>query len=222
MHPLTVSSFLPLCLILSVLSTSQGNVTPTFERENRIFPSMNKGMRQGTKLAALRGLSFHDDLVIQSNRDFKEKTVEHLNGGAILKKKTRKIKIYLATFMYTVLCLSAKAGFVGTDYRDDQSLLFRDLASSILVLLFSTIFVKSVIHFSKIGTIQSRDSRKIIHTASAPLFIICWPLFSNASTVVFFVVPILLIQIISLLLSATSTGGKFDVKLSKYLFHLSI
>ena len=218
MHQL--SNFLTLCLLLSVFLPSHGNFTPTCERTNRNFVSaIKKGTRKGPKLDVPGELSFHDGLNVRKNRDLKEMVV---NGGANWKKTGRYIKLYITTFMYTVVCLSAKAGFLGTDYRDDQKLFFRDLASSILVLLFSTIFVKSVTHLSQIGSIESRDSRKIIHTASAPLFILCWPLFSKTSTVVFFVAPILLLQIISLLLSATSAGGKFDVMQTKFSVTLCI
>jgi phytol kinase len=41
-------------------------------------------------------------------------------------------------------------------------------------------FVKSITYPAKLGKLDPRDARKLIHTFSAPLFILVWPLFSNA------------------------------------------
>jgi hypothetical protein len=50
----------------------------------------------------------------------------------------------------------------------------------LLVLLAgATVFVKAVTHLAKIGILEPHDSRKIIHTLLAPLFMILRPLFSD-------------------------------------------
>ena len=51
--------------------------------------------------------------------------------------------------------------------------------SPLLVLLAgATVFVKAVMHSTKIGILEPHNSRKITHTL--PLFMILWPLFSDA------------------------------------------
>lgn len=60
------------------------------------------------------------------------------------------------------------------------ALIGRDLFSTIVSILGAAIFVKGITYPAKLGKIESRDSRKIIHTLSAPLFLLCWPIFSNA------------------------------------------
>jgi hypothetical protein len=53
--------------------------------------------------------------------------------------------------------------------------------SPLLVLLAgATVFVKAVTHSAKIRILEPCDSRKIIHTLLAPLFMILWPLFLDA------------------------------------------
>ena len=40
--------------------------------------------------------------------------------------------------------------------------------------------MKSITYPVKLGKLDPRDARKLIHTLSAPLFVLVWPLFSNA------------------------------------------
>ena len=60
------------------------------------------------------------------------------------------------------------------------SLVLRDASSAAICITGATVFVEAVTHSAKIGILEPRDSRKIIHTLSAPLFMILWPLFSDA------------------------------------------
>jgi hypothetical protein len=56
-----------------------------------------------------------------------------------------------------------------------------DVYSPMLVLLAgANVFVKAVTHSAKIGILEPCNSRKIIHTLFAPLFMILWPHFSDA------------------------------------------
>mmetsp|Transcript_31730 Transcript_31730/g.67259 ORF Transcript_31730/g.67259 Transcript_31730/m.67259 type:complete len:434 (+) Transcript_31730:45-1346(+) len=73
------------------------------------------------------------------------------------------------------------------------SLILRDASSTIFSVAAATAFVKLCTYPVTIGVLQPRDSRKIVHTLSAPLFILVWPLFSNAFGARFFaaIVPIL-------------------------------
>jgi phytol kinase len=60
------------------------------------------------------------------------------------------------------------------------SLIIRDLSSTMLSIAGAVVFVKAITTPAKQGNLDPRDARKIIHTLSAPLFVLLWPLFSNA------------------------------------------
>ena len=69
-----------------------------------------------------------------------------------------------------------------------------DADSPLLVLLVgATVFLKAITHTAKIGILEPRDSRKVIHTLLAPLFMTLRPLFLDAYGVRAFVgiVPLL-------------------------------
>eukprot|EP00568_Trieres_chinensis_P000648 CAMPEP_0183296656 /NCGR_PEP_ID=MMETSP0160_2-20130417/4109_1 /TAXON_ID=2839 ORGANISM="Odontella Sinensis, Strain Grunow 1884" /NCGR_SAMPLE_ID=MMETSP0160_2 /ASSEMBLY_ACC=CAM_ASM_000250 /LENGTH=402 /DNA_ID=CAMNT_0025458289 /DNA_START=23 /DNA_END=1231 /DNA_ORIENTATION=- len=61
-----------------------------------------------------------------------------------------------------------------------SELIIRDVGATVLTLSLAYAFVKSITFLAKRGILESRDSRKVIHTLSAPLFILFWPLFSDA------------------------------------------
>jgi len=60
------------------------------------------------------------------------------------------------------------------------TLIIRDIFSTLLSIVGAGVFVKGITGRAKDGLLQPRDSRKIIHTFSAPLFILLWPVFSKA------------------------------------------
>lgn len=60
------------------------------------------------------------------------------------------------------------------------SLIIRDLISTVTSILGAALFVKAITLPAKEGKLEPRDARKIIHTLSAPLFVLLWPIFSNA------------------------------------------
>lgn len=64
--------------------------------------------------------------------------------------------------------------------------LLRDVGTTLLTAVMGYAFVKAVSMAHGVGYISSRDSRKIIHTLSAPLFMLFWPLFSPARGSQFF------------------------------------
>lgn len=74
-----------------------------------------------------------------------------------------------------------------------NSLILRDASATIFTTVAAGIFVKTVTSASKTGIIDSNDSRKLIHTLSAPLFMLCWPLYSHLSAARYFaaIVPFL-------------------------------
>ncbi|KAL7471429.1 hypothetical protein ACHAXS_011717 [Conticribra weissflogii] len=93
---------------------------------------------------------------------------------------------FFATFPYGVI-------YSGSFDPYSPSLILRDAFSTIFSVAAATVFVKLCTYPVTIGILQPRDSRKIVHTLSAPLFVMVWPLFSNAFGARFFaaIVPIL-------------------------------
>jgi dolichol kinase len=87
------------------------------------------------------------------------------------------------------------------------SLILRDASSAAVCIAGATVFVKAVTHSAKIGRIEPRDSRKIIHTLSAPLFVILWPLFSDAYGARAFAGIVPLLNALRLYLAGTGGGG---------------
>lgn len=67
-----------------------------------------------------------------------------------------------------------------------DAMILRDVGATLLCLILAVIFVKANTAAAAAGIIESRDSRKIIHTLSAPLFVVFWPAFSNAVGARFF------------------------------------
>ena len=95
--------------------------------------------------------------------------------------------------------------FSGSCDPYSSSLIFRDVASTMLCIAGAAVFVKSITSQVSLGNIESRDSRKIIHTLSAPLFILLWPMFSNAFGARVFATIVPLLN--ALRLYAAGTGG---------------
>ena len=55
-----------------------------------------------------------------------------------------------------------------------------DAASSLGLAVLATAWVKFITTLAVNGTLQPSVSRKLIHTTSAPIFLLCWPLFSES------------------------------------------
>lgn len=108
--------------------------------------------------------------------------------------------IYLAS----TIALS-KVGLLGEDYSN--VLMFQDFGVSILTTVLALIFVKTITKLAADDVLQARDSRKIIHILSAPLFIICWPLFSDTFGARFFAAFVPFLQAVKLWLAGTSSEG---------------
>lgn len=87
-------------------------------------------------------------------------------------------------------------GYYSPDHSTFQTtMLLRDVGSTLLTGILGYAFVQAVTYTTVTKQwIQSRDARKIIHTCSAPLFILFWPLFTThhpSSRIFAAMVPIL-------------------------------
>jgi len=97
----------------------------------------------------------------------------------------------------------AKLGILGQGYTD--ALIAQDTGVALLTTFLALIFVKVVTKLAADGVLQSRDSRKIIHILSAPLFMICWPLFSCEWGARLFAAFVPALQALKLYIAATSS-----------------
>jgi dolichol kinase len=75
---------------------------------------------------------------------------------------------------------AAKMGILptphGFEYTD--ALITRDLGTAVLGGVLGYLYVKFCTSLAKKEIVEPRDSRKLIHTFSAPLYMIIWPLFT--------------------------------------------
>ena len=105
------------------------------------------------------------------------------------------------TSLFTVTILA----FLGT-WNYTNELILQDIKATVTTMILAAIFVKCVTFSStQKKWLSSRDSRKIIHTLSAPLFIICWPLFSNCNGARYFAAIVPFINAVRLYIAGSST-----------------
>mmetsp|Transcript_5767 Transcript_5767/g.6275 ORF Transcript_5767/g.6275 Transcript_5767/m.6275 type:complete len:390 (+) Transcript_5767:197-1366(+) len=112
------------------------------------------------------------------------------------------IGIFLTYFGSTIFF--AQKHLIGT-YTTD--LIMRDCSITLLCTALALVFVKSVTSLAANDILQPRDSRKIIHMLSAPLFMLLWPFFSDTWGSRIFAASVPFLQAIRLWLAATKRGG---------------
>lgn len=115
----------------------------------------------------------------------------------------------------SAVCVAAKTGILpgvpmgdGTFARYTDSMIARDTGSTLLALTLAIIFVKGITTLAAKDIIEPKDSRKIIHTLTGPLFIATWPLFSAAWGARFFAGLVGIVNSIRLILAASGNQGK--------------
>lgn len=117
-----------------------------------------------------------------------------------------KIILAKSAGIYLTSCiLLAKLNLLGSDYTD--ILIAKDFGVSLLTTVLALIFVKTITKLAAEGILQARDSRKIIHMFSAPLFILFWPLFSDVWGARFFAAFVPALQALRLWFAGTGGGG---------------
>ena len=130
---------------------------------------------------------------------------------AISRQSERKTLSLLAAGVLTSLVASAKLGLLGSGYTD--ALIMDDLGITVFATLLSLIFVKSITKLAANGYLEPRDSRKIIHTFSAPVYMFLWPLFSHNWGARYFAAFVPLIQAVRLWMAGTKRvddNGMFE------------
>ncbi|EED93238.1 predicted protein [Thalassiosira pseudonana CCMP1335] len=96
--------------------------------------------------------------------------------------------------------------FAGSYNAYTPQLILRDASATIFSIVAAAGFVKAITYPVKLDKLEPRDARKIIHTLSAPLFILVWPLFSNAYGARVFATIVPLLNAVRLLVAGAGSG----------------
>ena len=118
--------------------------------------------------------------------------------------KNTLIVTLASTLSFTILL--AKLGLIGSSYTND--IIGNDISATIASTILATLFVKCITTLASKHILQPRDSRKIIHALSAPLFMIVWPLYSDIWGSRLFAALVPFLQGVRLYLAATKRGGE--------------
>jgi dolichol kinase/type II secretory pathway pseudopilin PulG len=140
---------------------------------------------------------------------------EDTPGGS--PKSNRSLVVTIALTALTAVTAAAKVGLLPgplVALQDGQhfyapytdALIAHDVGSTLLTATLGYTFVQIVTWAASQGYLAARDSRKIIHTLSAPLFILFWPIFSDAAGARVFCVIVPMINAIRLYTAANGTG----------------
>jgi phytol kinase len=116
-------------------------------------------------------------------------------------KRSLVLTVAVSTFSATVI--AAKTGLL-PDYTDQ--FILQDFGAAILTAVLGYAFVQVNTWAVDNDYLEPRDSRKLIHTFSAPLFILFWPLFSNIQGARVFAACVPSINAVRLYLASTGGG----------------
>ena len=130
-----------------------------------------------------------------------------------------KSKIILISTLSTWILLIttvAQSHLIPSLTYTDTSDLIQDILVTVFAAIASTILIQVISYLAMNQTITTKDSRKLIHTLSAPLFCFLWPLYSSSNILgsQLFVSSVVLTQTIKLLLAGLGQGGKDEESLA--------
>ena len=94
-----------------------------------------------------------------------------------------------------------KAFPISTSLHALPPALLQDLGGATLVGIASAVWLKIWTTLATSGKVDSKDSRKLIHCGSGPLFMLCWPFFSADPSARYYAAAVPLLQIIAVVAS---------------------
>ena len=98
----------------------------------------------------------------------------------------------------------------------NMSPLVQDATVSGVAIGGTLLWLQLWITLTKKGVIDSKLSRKIIHSGSAPIFMLLWPLYSASSNAKYIASSVVAIQAGRLILAGLGAGNKDDQNKSNY------
>ena len=126
---------------------------------------------------------------------------------ALLSESSRRGTVLItAVGSLSSVALAAKSGLLG-NYPD--ATIAQDLGAAVLCGVLGFLYVKVITWLATNDILKPRDSRKLIHTGSAPLYMVFWPLFSPNGR--FFAACIPLINAARLYLAATGETNESEL-----------
>lgn len=153
-------------------------------------------------------LGNHLPTALSAQKIDEDETIDTNDGGNFVEAeiakrlKSRQILPTVGLISLSSLSVAAKLGVLGT-YTD--AWIAQDVGAALLTGTLGYVFVKGCTWMANKGYLNPRDSRKIIHTLSAPFFILFWPLFSPADGARFFAAAVSFVNIVRLYIAGT--GG---------------
>jgi len=115
------------------------------------------------------------------------------------------ITIFLGSFAAVSVASLSYALVVSSSFP--LELIGQDLGVGVIVTILAGIYLKLWTTLVKMGVLDPKDSRKIIHTGSVPLFILFWPFFSVAPWSRVFAATVPWINVFRLVAAAKSSNG---------------
>lgn len=137
---------------------------------------------------------------------------EDPSSGTLFQPKNKKnLVLGLAVGSLATVAVAAKTNIlpVPIDFEYTDALIARDLGATIGGGILAYAYVKICTTLAAKGILQPRDSRKIIHTFSAPLFMLIWPLFTPAGR--YFAACVPLVNTLRLYLAGSGDLGESDL-----------
>lgn len=208
-HPRSTMTVVALTLFLlsysQALTSHRASTIPVVNVSRRAFETNRFHKRESFKSSCLGALSSRQRFESTSESQINNNEIDsiHTRESNDDNRKAILISSSIAYLGFTIAL--AKTNLLGP-YT--TALLLRDAGASIVCTILALIFVKSITRLANKDILQPRDSRKIIHTFSAPLFILTWPLFSNLWGSRIFAAFVPFLQGIKLYMAARNKGSE--------------
>jgi dolichol kinase len=205
--------------LLMVAAASQSASFAPYQSRVMVTPASVGPIPQITDIVTNKNIRHTELNMADTMEERKNESGEHSQkevtglpseSGVSKKQSRRKWVAISGVTALTAVCVAAKTGVLpGVPLNDGSfasytdGMIARDAGSALLALSLAFAFVKFITSLALKGILDPKDSRKIIHTLTGPLFIATWPLFSAAWGARFFAGLVGVVNAIRLILAAS-------------------
>jgi dolichol kinase len=140
-----------------------------------------------------RMIRIENSIILPSEMELSVTTSKGRNDE---RRSSTSILLTVALTSLTLVTIAAKFEFLplhslsSSDTIYSNSWIAQDIGCTVLGAILGYAYVQFITTLSVRGYLEPRDSRKIIHTLTAPLFILIWPLFSPLGNIYAACVPL--------------------------------
>mmetsp|Transcript_24004 Transcript_24004/g.37073 ORF Transcript_24004/g.37073 Transcript_24004/m.37073 type:complete len:400 (-) Transcript_24004:253-1452(-) len=178
---------------------------------DKVSPPAASSQTPGIALKAGNNSSVENEEILDEENNIELQAIAPISFSP-KQRPPKKLVRNSALAAFSAVLASAKFGILPGLPQVDGSgfemytnaLMLRDFGSLLLTGTLGYVFVKVVTILAREGILQPRDSRKTIHTLSAPLFMLTWPLFSMAQGARFFAAVVPFINAVRLIVAGSS------------------